>query len=118
MKEIGRVKWLDALRGAATIGVILCHWVCIFYPGLYFAAKSTSFFEDVWRGSPLNIITNGDIGVQFFFVCSGLLITKYMYSKKIGGGVYKKEICFGHQNCHSSYNTPCNLNEIGDVIPS
>lgn len=76
-----RIGYLDAMRGICAIGVLLCHWACVFAPGLYFPDKASSVFEAIWRGSPLNIITNGDIGVQFFFVCSGLLITQHAYNR-------------------------------------
>lgn len=66
---------IDLLRGLAFLGVLICHWVCVFLPNLYFA-NTNSGFEWFWRGSPLNAITNGDVAVQFFFIISGFLITK------------------------------------------
>lgn len=80
--KINRIGYIDSMRGLCAIGVLLCHWACVFSPGLYFPDKATSLFDVVWRGSPLNVITNGDIGVQFFFVCSGLLITQHIYNRK------------------------------------
>ena len=64
--KINRIGYIDSMRGLCAIGVLLCHWACVFSPGLYFPDKATSLFDVVWRGSPLNVITNGDIGVQFF----------------------------------------------------
>lgn len=77
-----RIKWLDTFRGLAAIGVIMCHWACVFCPWLY-NGKSSNILVRVFRGSPLNIVTNGDIGVQFFFVCSGLMITMFVYNGKV-----------------------------------
>ncbi len=75
-----RIGYIDSMRGLCAIGVLLCHWSCVFAPGLYFHDKAASLFDFIWRGSPLNVITNGDIGVQFFFVCSSLLITQQIYN--------------------------------------
>lgn len=83
-----RLDFIDSLKGMAAIGVFLCHWSCSFIPGLYFDDRSNTLFERAWRGSPLNILTNGNIGVQIFFVFSGFLITWRIFENQIDRGSY------------------------------
>ncbi len=83
-----RLDFIDSLKGVAAIGVFLCHWSCSFIPGLYFDDRSNTLYETVWRGSLLNILTNGNIGVQMFFVFSGFLITRRVFENRIDKGSY------------------------------
>lgn len=80
----GRIDWITSLRGIAAITVVLCHWSNIFYPQLFSEQLAESTFEIVWRHTPLNALNNGSYGVQFFFVVSGFLITRSIYSATDG----------------------------------
>lgn len=77
-----RIRYIDAIRGIATLFVVFCHISCVFLPGLYYEEVAKTPFEKVWLSSPLNIITNGNAAVQCFFVLSGFLITRKIYNKK------------------------------------
>ena len=77
-----RIAWIDTLRGLAALFVFLHHWACVFKPEFVFLEDATSQFQKLYLGSIFNVITNGKVGVQFFFVCSGLLITKSMYNNR------------------------------------
>ena len=63
--------------------VVFCHISCVFSPGLCFISKAETNFEKIWLNTPLNIITNGNTAVQFFFVASGLLIARNTYYKVV-----------------------------------
>ena len=70
------------MRGLASLGVIFNHLAVVFIPGLYFTDQAKTAFEVLFVGTPLNVIANGNISVQFFFFISGFLIAKKLY--KIG----------------------------------
>lgn len=76
----GRIGWITSLRGIAAITVVLCHWSNIFCPQLFLEKLAENTFEIVWHHSSLNALNNGSYGVQFFFVVSGFLITRSIYS--------------------------------------
>lgn len=75
----GRIDYIDGIRGMSSILVILCHLACVFIPGLYFVEHIHNGFEHIWINSPLNVLTNGNMPVQSFFVLSGFLIARKMY---------------------------------------
>lgn len=77
--SVERLDYIDGLKGMAAVFVVFCHLACVFSPGLYFIDQATTKFERVWLQTPLNILTNGNFSVQFFFVVSGFLITKKAY---------------------------------------
>lgn len=77
----GRLLWIDGLKGLFSILVVFCHLACVFVPGLYNIKDAKTAFEVFWVNSPLNVITNGNTAVQFFFFASGLLITRNVYIK-------------------------------------
>ncbi len=59
---MGYIKQLDSLRAIAVILVIISHWI-----------------NSQWL---INIIPNGPIGVNIFFVLSGFLITSILFENK------------------------------------
>lgn len=81
-----RLPYFESLRGAAAVFVLLNHLSCVFWNNLYTERLSATAFEQFWIKSPLNAVTNGNLPVQFFFVLSGLLITRNVYTKPIGNG--------------------------------
>ena len=76
-----RLPYFESLRGLAALGVLLHHFVCTFLGGLFFEDLADSSFERLWVNTPLNAITNGNLPVQFFFVLSGFLIARNVYTK-------------------------------------
>ena len=82
-----RLPYLESLRGVAAIFVLLNHLSCVFWNNLYTEQISATAFEKLWIKSPLNAITNGNLPVQFFFVLSGFLITRNVYTKPAGNGL-------------------------------
>ena len=80
--DAGRIQFIDGMRGIATLFVFFFHISCIFIPALCHLSGSSSVFEKIWINSPLNVITNGNTPVQFFFCASGFLITRKIYLKR------------------------------------
>lgn len=39
-----RIKWLDGIRGIMAVNVILNHFVCIYFPQMYFG----EYAEKMW----------------------------------------------------------------------
>ena len=78
-RQTSRIGYIDGIRGISSILVILCHLACVFIPGLYFVENIHNGFEKIWINSPLNVLTNGTMAVQSFFVLSGFLIARKMY---------------------------------------
>lgn len=67
------------MRGVGALLVVFCHLACAFAPGLYWPHMSTTFGK-IWYGTPLNVMTNGNVAVQLFFLLSGYMITANHYS--------------------------------------
>ena len=63
MAEHQKLEWLEALRGAAAIWVLVHH-----------AHLATTGFVAWDRSAAGNLISNGFLGVDFFFVLSGFII--------------------------------------------
>lgn len=78
MKE-SRLTYLEGLRGAAALMVFFCHFSYAFYYALY----STEIVEANMPGNldaylsvtPLNILYNGKLAVQIFFILCGYVIS-------------------------------------------
>lgn len=78
MKE-KRLTYLEGLRGVAALMVFLCHFSYAFYYALY----STEIVEANMPGNldaylavtPLNILYNGKLAVQIFFILCGYVIS-------------------------------------------
>jgi peptidoglycan/LPS O-acetylase OafA/YrhL len=79
---LGKIKYLDGLRGLAAYIVVINHFVTGFYPALYNASLSqvnTSKGIEVWIATtPLNIFYGGNFAVCIFFILSGYVLS-YKY---------------------------------------
>lgn len=93
--QSSRLPYFESLRGIAALFVLFNHLSCVFWNNLAFENQSATAFEKFWIKTPLNAITNGNLPVQFFFVLSGLLIARNIYTKPAGHGfrtLWKKYI--------------------------
>lgn len=79
-----KVKYIEGLRGLASIIVVLSHFAVFFYPSLYTGdaseARFVSKLDIVIAGTPLNLIYNGNFAVCIFFLLSGYVLS-YKYFK-------------------------------------
>ncbi|MBP2547703.1 peptidoglycan/LPS O-acetylase OafA/YrhL [Neorhizobium galegae] len=64
----GKMLYLEALRGLASIIVVFHHFCLAFLP------IARQKFPDGLRGSPLYFVINGGAAVNFFFVLSGFVL--------------------------------------------
>lgn len=82
MERKGRLDFLDGLRGLAALNVVLNHFVCAYYPQMFFAseAKSMGGFLSLFCYTPLGVLVNGSVAVQFFFVLTGFLVARRVIS--------------------------------------
>lgn len=91
-----RLSWIDGLKGIFSILVVFCHLALAFAPGLWDIAKAETDLQRIWVNTPLNVITNGNTAVQFFFFASGLLIARNVCLKQENKPLYKKYTSLFH----------------------
>lgn len=84
-KASGKLEYLDGIRGLMAINVILCHFVCIYYPQMYYLeyAETTGGFLSLFATTSLSVLINGNVAVQYFFVLSGFLVGRTFFTKRI-----------------------------------
>ena len=81
-----RIHYLNGLRGILALIVFIHHFFYAFYPDLVFGGNSTEFLSGKWTISrllaytPLNIIFNPGMAINFFFLLSGY-VQSYHYIK-------------------------------------
>lgn len=73
-----RLNYLDGIRGIMAVNVIFNHFTVLFFPQLYYVS-----YGGWWARSPLAVLNNGNIAVQYFFVLSAFLLTLKLYQIKI-----------------------------------
>jgi peptidoglycan/LPS O-acetylase OafA/YrhL len=82
-----RLRYLDGLRGILAIIVFLHHFVYVFYPDMLFGGPYTEFlktrmtFNKLVALTPLNMLFNPGMAIQFFFILSGY-VQCFHYFKK------------------------------------
>ena len=81
-----RLKYLDGLRGLMSINVLLCHFICVYYPEMYTMAWAEKYSGgtplQIFASTPLSVLVNGNVAVQYFFVLSGFLAASSVFQKK------------------------------------
>lgn len=71
-----RIKYLDGIRGLMAMNVVINHFIVVYYPEMYFEnyAKEEGGILGLFATSPLSILVNGNIAVQFFFALAGYML--------------------------------------------
>lgn len=79
-----KLDYLEGMRALMAINVILCHFVCVYYPQMYFMNyKGNNGFLSLFAVSPLNVFVNGSVAVDFFFVLTGFLVGRTVLRQDI-----------------------------------
>lgn len=77
-----RIKWLDGIRGIMAVNVILNHFVCIYFPQMYFGEYAEKMWGGVVACSPLSALVNGSVAVIYFFILSGFLTAMSVFGTR------------------------------------
>lgn len=89
-----RVEYYEGLRGIASVQVVFCHLVVAFAPAFYFYSEESGTIAKVWIESPLNVLCNGNVAVQFFFLMTGYFACRKGYlafrNTPVNGGLTKE----------------------------
>lgn len=79
-----RENYIEGIRGIMAINVLLCHFVCVYYPEAYFldyASKNKNFIS-YFSTTGLSCLVNGNVAVLFFFVISGYFTACAIFKNK------------------------------------
>ncbi len=81
--ERNKTSYLDGLRGLAALGVLICHFLAVFYPASANGSSEIShfFLDIVMFNSPFSFLYNGQFAVCIFFVLSGYVLTKSYFDE-------------------------------------
>lgn len=74
-----RLLYFDGLRGLAALIVLTTHISLLFFENVVYKEDIYSIFDKVYVGTPINIISQGNMAVRYFFILSGFLITRKIY---------------------------------------
>ena len=79
-----QIEFLDGIRGLMALNVIICHFVVIYIPQMYFGrfAETYGGFLSLFATTPLSILVNGNIAVQYFFILTGFLVGRSFFIKE------------------------------------
>lgn len=80
-----KLQFLDGIRGLMALNVVISHFVVVYFPQMYFQhhAETIGGPLSIFATSPLSILINGNIAVQFFFVLTGFLVARSSFLKKV-----------------------------------
>jgi peptidoglycan/LPS O-acetylase OafA/YrhL len=83
--HLERIAWLDGLRGAAAIQVVLLHYASAFVPGLGLLQPNLmrGQWEHIVAITPLFFVLNGYASVDLFFLLSGVALTKALSGRPV-----------------------------------
>lgn len=83
-----KLPFLDGIRGCMALNVILCHFVCVYFPQMYFQyyADTIGGPLSLFANTPLSVLVNGNIAVQYFFTLTGFLVGRSFFTKAIPSG--------------------------------
>lgn len=82
---VKRIKYLDGIRGLMAMNVVINHFIVVYYPEMYFEnyAKAQGGILSLFATSPLSVLVNGNIAVQFFFALAGYMLVVSINKIKI-----------------------------------
>lgn len=84
MNSNRKLVHLEGMRALMALNVILCHFVCVYYPQMYFKGEEYSGALSMFATTPLSALVNGNIAVAFFFALTGFLVGRSVFLKNDG----------------------------------
>nr|WP_253199105.1 acyltransferase [Clostridium gasigenes] len=76
---VGKIKFLDGLRGGAAFIVVIAHYIQVFYPTVFNgnieSIHTKNNLELIFYKTPLNLFFNANFCVCIFFVLSGYVLS-------------------------------------------
>ena len=83
---MGKIEYLNGLRGIAALEVVFHHFILAFYPALFFGGTWVNHMaagrEDFASRSVLSVLWDGNFAVCIFFVLSGFVLSHKFFLKK------------------------------------
>lgn len=76
-----RITFLDGIRGLMAINVLLCHFVCVYFPSMYSTTNANLSEGAIFSYTPLSALVNGSVAVIYFFLLSGFLLSLSIFQK-------------------------------------
>jgi peptidoglycan/LPS O-acetylase OafA/YrhL len=83
--QSGRLDYIDTLRGAAAVQVLLSHAMLAFFPGVALASPLSGALLGYLAATPLFFAFDGASAVCIFFVLSGYVLTPLFASSRATG---------------------------------
>lgn len=77
-----RLRWIDGLKGIASILIVLHHFILAFIPALYYGSSvqyNLYRYEGLLADSPLLFLLGGHFLVNLFLLLSGLVLSLQVY---------------------------------------
>ena len=89
-----KLDYLDGMRALMAFNVIICHFVCVYYPTMYFAGYAESSFQGltIFSTTPLSVLVNGNIAVMYFFALTGFLVGLNVFTKQRSEQYIEKKV--------------------------
>ena len=84
MNSKGKLSYLEGMRALMALNVILCHFVCVYYPQMYFVGEEYTGRLSFFATTPFSALVNGNIAVVFFFALTGFLVGRSVFLKGDG----------------------------------
>ena len=85
--QSGRLNYIDVLRGAAAVQVLLSHVTLAFFPGVFFSSPLSGALLGYLAATPLFFVLDGASAVCIFFTLSGYVLTPLFMNSKASGAV-------------------------------
>lgn len=84
-KDTAKLPFLDGIRGLMALNVIIAHFTIVFFPQMQLQAfaDSKGGILSLFAKTPLSVLINGNIAVQYFFVLTGFLVARTFFTRAI-----------------------------------